>query len=64
MANIDLCAKCAIPRTMVYREWVANGYEVQSLQCPLCETVVRLAQKREHCAIRENKLKNRLAPKR
>jgi hypothetical protein len=46
MANIDLCVNCGIPRTIVNREWLPKGYEIQSLQCPLCETVVRFAQKR------------------
>jgi hypothetical protein len=54
MANVDLCVKCNIPRTIVDRERLPKGYEIQSLQCPLCETVVRLAQKREQVRTRES----------
>ena len=64
MANIDLCVNCGIPRTIVNREWLLKGYEIQSLQCPLCETVVRLAQKREQVRnSREYCRQNRLPSK-
>ena len=64
MANIDLCVNCGILRTIVNREWLLKGYEIQSLQCPLCENVVRLAQK---CGVRNSREychQNRLPSKR
>ena len=40
------CAACGIDRRVICREWLPKGYEIQSLECPGCRTVMRLVRKR------------------
>jgi hypothetical protein len=40
------CAACGIDRRVIHREWLPSGYEIQSLECPGCRTVMRLVRKR------------------
>ena len=40
------CAACGIDRRVIRREWLPKGYEIQSLECPGCRTVMRLVRKR------------------
>jgi len=46
VAGTQPCAVCGAERQIIHREWVPRGYEVQSLQCPGCQTVMRMVRKR------------------
>lgn len=48
MAGIGLqpCIMCCLSRQFVGAEPVAKVYEIQTLECPECESVVRLVQRR------------------
>ena len=48
MAGIGLqpCIMCCLNRRLVGAEPVAKIYEIQTLECPECESVVRLVQRR------------------
>jgi hypothetical protein len=41
------CAACGVERRIIHREWAPKGYEIQSLECPRCRTVMRMVRKRD-----------------
>jgi len=45
-AERQWCVTCGIERRAIYFEWVPMGYEIQSLECPACRTVMRMVRKR------------------
>ena len=45
VAERQPCAACGIDRQVIHREWLPSGYEIQSLECPACRTVVRMVRK-------------------
>jgi hypothetical protein len=40
------CIMCCLNRRLVGTEPAAKQYEIQSLECPCCRSVVRLVQRR------------------
>ena len=42
----QLCAPCGVERQVVHREWLPREYEIQTLECPKCRTVMRMVRKR------------------
>jgi hypothetical protein len=40
------CAVCAAERQIIHREWIPKGYEIQTLQCLNCQTVMRMVRSR------------------
>ncbi len=40
------CIVCSVLRQVVERESAPKEYEIASLECPSCRTIVRLVQKR------------------
>ena len=53
------CIVCCLNRRVVRTEPVARQYEIQSLECPSCKSVVRLVQSR---AIPNRAISNRAKP--
>jgi hypothetical protein len=45
-AERQRCVACGIERRVIHREWVPMGFEIQSLECPGCRTVMRMVRKR------------------
>ena len=45
-AERQRCVACGIERRVIHREWVPMGFEIQSLECPGCRTVMRMIRKR------------------
>jgi hypothetical protein len=41
------CALCRVERVSIALEPIAKRYDVRSLECPCCETVVRLVERRQ-----------------
>jgi hypothetical protein len=41
------CAFCRVERVSIALEPIAKRYDVRSLECPCCETVVRLVERRQ-----------------
>jgi hypothetical protein len=46
VADHQPCVACGVERRIIHREWAPNGYEIQSLECPRCRTVMRMVRKR------------------
>jgi hypothetical protein len=40
------CTTCGLERRVVYTEPIARGYELRSLHCANCKTVLRMVCKR------------------
>ena len=47
MAELQPCVVCGVERRIIHREWAPKGYEIQSLECPRCRTVMRMVRKRQ-----------------
>jgi hypothetical protein len=48
-----LCSACNVERKLTAVEAFAKGYDVQSLECPVCHTVVTLVVRREATPLKE-----------
>ena len=46
------------PRNTDYREWLPREYEIQTLECPKCRTVMRMVRKRPLDKQREKLARN------
>ena len=59
------CIMCCLNRRLIGTEPVTKQYEIQSLECPSCRSVVRLVQRRaEQVRHRRRVLANSYAARR
>jgi len=56
-AEFQSCVACGVERRTIHREWMPEGYEIQSLECPRCRTVMRMVRKRPSIGRRVDKWK-------
>jgi hypothetical protein len=47
-AREQFCFACDLVRERVFAEPVSNGYEVQTLACPKCKSVLKFVDERPH----------------